>query len=204
MATHKETLQKYLQAERDSLLWKLDGLDERDARWPMTPTGTNLLGLVKHVASMEFEYFGTVFDRPAGEPMPWLDSGAEVNADMWATVDQSRDWVVAFYRRACAHADRTIEALELDASGRVPWWRPDRQQVTLQQILVHVIDETARHAGHADIIRELIDGAAGLRAANTNLPDSDETWWSDYVERLRRVADEAGRRPVDEAGGPAP
>ncbi len=194
MATHKEILRQYLQAERDSLLWKLEGLGERDLRWPMTPTGTNLLGLVKHVASMEFEYFGVVFDRQPDEPMPWLASDAEVNADMWATVDQSRDWVTDFYRRAWAHADRTIESLDLDAPGRVPWWRPERQQVTLQQILVHVINETARHAGHADIIRELIDGSAGLRAANTNLPDRDEAWWSNYVARLRHVAEEAAQR----------
>lgn len=191
---HKEILKRYLQAGRDSLLWKLDGLGERQLRWPMTPTGTNLLGLVKHVGSMEFEYFGRVFDRPADEPLPWLDPDAEVNADMWATADQSRDWVVAFYQRAWAHADQTIDALELDAPGRVPWWRPGRQQVVLHQILVHMIDETARHAGHADIVRELTDGAAGLRAANTNLPDRDENWWAEYVDRLRHVAEEAGRR----------
>ena len=191
--TPKQTLKKYLQSERDSLLWKLDGLDERRLRWPMTPTGTNLLGLVKHVASMEFEYFGLVFSRPANEPMPWLAPDAEVNADMWATADQSRDWVVAFYHRAWAHADQTIDSLELDAVGRVPWWAEDRQQVTVHQILVHMIDETARHAGHADIIRELTDGAAGLRAANLNLPDADEKWWADYVDRLRQVAEQAGR-----------
>lgn len=192
--THKEILKRYLQAGRDSLLWKLDGLGERQLRWPMTPTGTNLLGLVKHVGSMEFEYFGRVFDRPADEPLPWLDPDAEVNADMWATADQSRDWVVAFYQRAWAHADQTIDALELDAPGRVPWWRPGRQQVVLHEVLVRMIDETARHAGHADIVRELTDGAAGLRAANTNLPDRDENWWAEYVDRLRHVAEEAGRR----------
>lgn len=192
--THKEILKRYLQAGRDSLLWKLDGLGERELRWPMTPTGTNLLGLVKHVGSMEFEYFGRVFDRPADEPLPWLDPDAEVNADMWATADQSRDWVVAFYQRAWAHADQTIDALELDAPGWVPWWRPGRQQVVLHEVLVRMIDETARHAGHADIVRELTDGAAGLRAANTNLPDRDENWWAEYVDRLRHVAEEAGRR----------
>ena len=201
VATDKRILQKYLQDERDSLLWKLDGLSERDLRWPMTPTGTNLLGLVKHVASMEFEYFGVVFDRPAGEPLPWLAPDADINADMWATVDQSREWVAAFYRRSWAHADKTIDALELDAIGRVPWWPPERQEVTLHEILVRMVDETARHVGHADIIRELIDGAAGLRATNTNLPDRDEKWWADYVDQLRRVADQAGRGPEAEAGG---
>lgn len=190
--TPKETLTTYLQAQREALLWKLDGLGERQLRWPMTATGTNLLGLVKHVASMEFEYFGVVFDRPADEPLPWLAPDAVANADMWATADQSRDWVVAFYRRAWAHADETIDALELDSPGRVPWWAPERQQVTLHEILVRMIAETARHAGHADIVRELTDGAAGYRPAVTNLPDRDETWWAGYIDRLRQVAEEAG------------
>jgi uncharacterized damage-inducible protein DinB len=188
----KETLATYLQSLREALLWKLDGLGERDLRWPRTATGTNLLGLVKHVASMEFSYFGKVFGRPPNEPMPWLAPDAEDNADMWATVDQSRDWVVDFYRRSWAHADATIAALELDSPGLVPWWGPARRDVTLHQILVHMITETARHAGHADIVREGIDGEAGMRRDNTNLPDADREWWAAYVDTLRRVADEAG------------
>lgn len=190
--TPKETLHRYLQVHRNALLWKLDGLTERQLRWPMTPTGTNLLGLVKHVGSMELGYFGEVFGRPAEEPLPWLGPGSEINADMWATADQSRDWVVGFYRRAWAHADGTIEALELDAPGSVPWWPPERRDVTLHQILVHVIAETARHAGHADIVRELTDDQAGMRADATNMPDVDEQWWAAYVQRLRRVAEEVG------------
>ena len=190
--TPKEVLKTYLQTQRDAMLWKLDGLGERELRWPMTPTGTNLLGLVKHVASMEFEYFGVVFDRPAGEPLPWLAPDAEDNADMWATADQSRDWVVDFYRRSWAHADQTIDTLELDAPGRVPWWPPERQGVTLHEVLVRMIAETARHAGHADIVRELTDGAAGYRPEVANLPDRNETWWAGYLDRLREVAAEAG------------
>lgn len=187
--TPKETLHHYLQSQRDALLWKLDGLTERQVRWPMTPTGTNLLGLVKHVGSMEFEYFGGVFGRPADEPMPWIASGSEINADMWATADQSRAWIVDFYRRACAHADRTIAELDLDAPGRVPWWPPERADVTLHHILVRMIAETARHAGHADIVRELTDGRTGYLADNTNLPDSDVEWWSAYTRLLRQVAE---------------
>ncbi|WP_116953222.1 DinB family protein [Jiangella endophytica] len=187
----KDTLKRYLQSHRDALLWKLDGLGERDARWPMTPTGTNLLGLVKHVASMEYDYFGKVFDRPAPEPMPWLDDDAEANADLWATTDQSREWVVGFYHRAIAHADATIDALGLDDTGTVPWWPADRNPVTLHWILVHMIAETARHAGHADILRETIDGEIGLRQGVSNLPDRDAQWWSDYVEKLKRTAEEA-------------
>lgn len=194
MADDKDTLKRYLQSQRDGLLWKLDGLGERDARWPRTPTGTNLLGLVKHVGSMEYDYFGLVFGRPKPEPMPWLDDDAELNADLWATADQSIEWVVAFYGRATAHADATIDALELDSTGEVPWWPEDKRQVTLHQILVHMIAETARHAGHADIVRELTDGAAGLRPGNTNLPDQDAQRWADYVARLERTADEAESR----------
>lgn len=191
MLSPKETLKKYLQSERDSLLWKLDGLSERDARWPHTPTGTNLLGLVKHVGSMEFEYFGRVFDRPADQPLPWLDDDAEINDDMWATADESMEWVIDFYRRSWAHADATIDALDLDSPGKVPWWLEGRQDATLHRILVHMISETARHAGHADIVREKIDGEAGLRSNNTNLPEQDAQWWADYVAKLRATAENA-------------
>lgn len=191
MSAPKETLKRYLQVQRDSLLWKVDGLGEREARWPRTPTGTNLLGLLKHVGSMEYGYFGEVFGRPAPEPLPWLDDDAAPNADMWATAAESKDWVVDFYRRACAYADRTIEELDLDSPSKVRWWRPDRRDVTLHEILVHMIAETARHAGHADIVRELADGRTGLRPDNGNLPVRDAAWWAGHVETLRRMADEA-------------
>jgi len=83
----KADLHRYLQDAREALLWKLDGLSEYDIRRPLVPTGTNLLGLVKHVASVEFGYFGDCFGRPFDEPMPWLEDDAEPNADMWATAD---------------------------------------------------------------------------------------------------------------------
>jgi uncharacterized damage-inducible protein DinB len=187
----KAVLKRYLQVARDALLWKLDGLSEYDVRRPMTPTGTNLLGLVKHVASTELGYLGETFDRPSDEPLPWFDDDAEPNADMWATADQSREEIVGLYHRVWAHSDATIDALDLDAIGHVPWWPADRSETTLHRILVHVIAETDRHAGHADIVRELIDGGAGLRADNDNLPPGDEAWWRDYRERLERAAQEA-------------
>ena len=186
MADPKQTLHRYLKGQREALLWKLEGLGERQLRWPMTPTGTNLLGLVKHVASMELEYFGDVFGRPSPVELTWLAPDAETNADMWATPEESREWVVGLYREAWVHADATIEALDLDATGHVPWWQPGRQQVTLHQILVHVIAESARHAGHADLVRELTDGAAGMRRDADNLPDED---WPAYVDRLRAAAE---------------
>ena len=188
-AEQKATLHRYLQVGRDAIVWKLDGLSEYDARRPMVRTGTNLLGLVKHLASVEAGYFGLVFDRPFDEPMAWEDD--EPNADMWATAAESREDLIALYRRVWAHADATIEELELDAPGRVPWWG-EKGDVTLHRILVHVATETHRHAGHADIVRELIDGAAGLRADNDNLAPGDDQWWKEYRDRLERVAREVG------------
>jgi uncharacterized damage-inducible protein DinB len=185
----KEVLQRYLQEARDAVVWKLDGLAPYDARRPLVPTGTNLLGLVKHLAGVEFGYFGDVFDRPITDRPDWLDAmDDEANIDLFASADESVESIIALYRRAWAHSDATIAALDLDATGTVPWWHPDRRQVSLQQILVHVIAETHRHAGHADLVRELIDGEVGLRADNGNLPDGDAVWWLDYRERLEQIA----------------
>jgi uncharacterized damage-inducible protein DinB len=189
----KADLHRYLQIARDAVLWKLDGLSEYDVRRPLTPTGTNLLGLVKHLASVELGYFGDTFGRPSAERLPWFEDGAEPNADMWATADESRHAIVSLYRRAWAHADATIDALPLDAVGHVPWWPEERREVTLHRILVHMIAETHRHAGHADIVRELIDGKVGLRAGNANMASGDVTWWESYRSRLERAAREAGR-----------
>jgi uncharacterized damage-inducible protein DinB len=187
----KTHLQHYLQSGRDALLWKLEGLGEYDIRRPVVPTGTNLLGLVKHVAGVEAGYFGETFDRPFPEPMPWADDDAELNADMWATADESREAIIELYRRVWRHADATIDALALDAAGRVRWWPAERAEVTLHRILVHMIAETNRHAGQADIVRELIDGTAGLRPDNDNMAPGDRAWWEGYRERLERVAREA-------------
>lgn len=189
----KADLHRYLQAGREALLWKLDGLSEYDIRRPLTPTGTNLLGLIKHVASVELGYFGDTFGRPFDQLLPWFAADAEPNADLWATVDESRGQIVALYHRAWAHSDATIDTLALDAIGHVPWWPIDRSEVTLHRILVHVIAETHRHAGHADIVRELIDGAVGLRDGNDNMAPGDQAWWKDYRSRLERVAQEAGQ-----------
>jgi hypothetical protein len=188
----KANLREYLQGGRDTLLWKLNGLSEYDIRRPLVPTGTNLLGLVKHKAHSEFVYFGDTFERPSGEPLTWFQS-AEANADMWATADESRQEIVELYQRAWAHSDDTIDALALDSIGHVPHWPAGQNVVTLHEVLVHVIVDTQRHAGHADIIRELIDGTVGLLKGNDNMPPEDRGWWDAYRDRLQRVAEAAGR-----------
>ncbi|NNN37848.1 DinB family protein [Streptomyces sp. S3(2020)] len=196
----KDTLRSYLQSARDALLWKLEGLSEYDARRPLTPTGTNLLGLVKHAAGVELGYLGDTFGRPSGEPLPWLDADAdadadaEPNGDMWASADESREDIVGLYRRAWAHADATLDALALDTLGKVPWWPDGKDEVTLHHAMVRVIADTHRHAGHADILRELMDGAVGMNQGNDSMASHDPAWWEAYRERLERTAREADRK----------
>ena len=180
-------LHRYLQESRERLVSALDGLSEYDIRRPMTPTGTNLLGLVKHVLGIEFGYLGDCVGRPAPVAIPWYDDGSVWDgADMWATAEESREQIVALYHRVWAHSDATIEALDLDTTGTVPWWPEERRHPTLHRVLVHVIAETQRHAGHADVVRELADGAVGMRQTNDNVVQTD---WPAYVQRLQEVAD---------------
>jgi hypothetical protein len=185
----KADLLRKLQQVRESIVWKLEGLAEYDVRRPLTPTGTNLLGLVKHLAVGQASYFGHVFGRPFPEPLPWWEDEAEANGDMYATADESRDWVLDFYRRACEHADTTVAALDLDATGEVPWWPAERRRVSLHHVLVHSASEGHRHLGHADILREQLDGAAGVRPGMSNLPDGDPAWWAGYRDRLQEIAE---------------
>jgi uncharacterized damage-inducible protein DinB len=194
----KADLHRYLRAARESLLWKVDGLSEYDVRRPLVPTGTNLLGLLKHLAGVEAGYFGETFGRPFDGPVT-EPTDDDPNVDMWVTEAETRDEIIGGYRRACAHADETIETFEIDAIGRVPWWPAERAEVSLHRILVHMVAETQRHAGHADIVRELIDGAAGLRSGNENLPSADPAYWDAHRRRVetaaRAFADET--RPPD-------
>ncbi|MDH6196633.1 putative damage-inducible protein DinB [Mycobacterium frederiksbergense] len=191
-AQDKDTLLRYLDEAREAMLWKLDGLSEYDVRRPMAAHGTNLLGLVKHLAGCEIGYFGYVFSRPFPQPPAWLTSEeGEPTRDMWATAEESRHDIVSLYRRACAHSNATIDALDLGGRGEVPGWPEHRRSVTLHDILVHMLSETARHAGHADILRELIDEAAGLHANSRGLPDTDSQYWPRLREHIEHLAREA-------------
>ncbi|MEU0006918.1 DinB family protein [Streptomyces sp. NPDC006314] len=188
MTDPKEDLRVYLQDARDVLLWKLEGLSEYDVRRPMTPTGTNLLGLVKHLTGAEALYFGVTFGRPFDGTPLWITGHAEPDADLWARTDESRQEIVGRYRTAWAHADETIAVLPLDAVGRIPGGAED--SVTLHRVLTHMISETQRHAGQADIVRELADGAVGQRPGGLNVAPRDPG----HVERVERAATEAAAR----------
>lgn len=182
----KDQLHRYLRSERDALVWKLEGLSERAVRTPLTRTGTNLLGLVRHATGVEADYFGLVFDRPSGLDLGF-DMDAEDNSDFWVPAAVSTQEVIDLYARVQEHADATIAALDLDAPGHVPWW--GRPETTLGHVILHVISDLARHAGHADILREQLDGEVGLTSGNTNLPTGDAGWWAAYRARVQAVAD---------------
>ncbi len=145
----KEYLHGDLRWIREALVSKLDGLSEYDSRRPLTSTGTNLLGLLKHSATWEARYFGEVFGRPFLEPLPRWDDEAARGNDLWVTENETREQIIGFYRRVWEHADATIDTLAIDAPGHVPWW--PRPEVKLLNILVHILMETNRHAGHADV-----------------------------------------------------
>lgn len=188
MDEEKAVLHRYLREERDGLLSKLDGLGDYDVRRPMTATGSNLLGIVKHVASVGLQYFTVVFDRPQGRALPWLEPGAEPDADFWATPIETREQIVDLYLFAADQGDATIATLPLDAPGAVPWWPEERRAVTLQHILVRMVAETARHAGHADIVRELVDGEVGRQQGDLMVSHRDAAGWAAHRARVEEAA----------------
>ena len=102
---------------------------------------------------------------------------------MWATEHETRAEVTDRYRRVWAHSDATITALAIDAPGHVPWW--PRPNVKLFNILVHMLTETSRHAGHADILREQLDGAIGVAAG---YPQRDAAFWAARCAQVEQAA----------------
>ncbi|WP_424216712.1 DinB family protein (plasmid) [Streptomyces sp. BI20] len=192
----KRDLAVYVQDARDVLLWKLDGLDEYDVRRPLTPSGTNLLGLVKHVTAAEILYLGEAFGRPFPAPGLWITGDAEPDSDLWATPGESREEIVDRYRAVWAHSDATIAGHSLHTTVEIPFG--DRARQSLHRILVHLIAETHRHAGHADVVRELVDGTAGLRAGARAVAPGDAAVRAAHRARVEEAARAAGQ------GRPAP
>jgi len=187
--SQKEYLRVSLASGRDAIMSRLDGLSEFDMRRPMTRTGTNLLGLVKHLIGMEATYLGENFGRPFPEPLPWYEGGRGWdNEDMWATTYEPSSFILDLYRRACSHSDATIASHALDAIGTS---NGDGHEMTLLKGIVTVLGETYRHGGHADIVRELVDGRVGANGDDTLLPyaSDDDNAWGAYVAKLTEAAD---------------
>ena len=192
----KDRLRHQIRVVRDVLVWKLDGLSEYDIRRPLTSTGTNLLGLVKHCAIWEARYLGEVFDRPFPAQLPRWDDDAAAGTDSWAAADERREEIISFSRQVARHSEATMASLALDASGYVPWWG---EQVTLLDVMLHVLSDTTRHAGHADILREGLDGSVGEQPGSPSGHGQDESFWEERLARIEAAARAAGSSPTSHA-----
>jgi uncharacterized damage-inducible protein DinB len=181
----KAHLHDHLRWVREALVWKLEGLEEYDIRRPLTSTGTNLLGLVKHVATWDSRYLGEVFDRPFPEPFPAWDDLAHYGTDHWAAENESREDIVDLYKRVWVHTDATVDELQLDSLGYVPWWE---EEVPLFNVMVHCLSDTTRHAGHADILREGLDGSVGVERGSPPGQGRDREFWAERYATIERVA----------------
>ncbi|MCM3845522.1 DinB family protein [Pseudonocardia sp. DR1-2] len=184
----KADLHGYLRVARAAVVWKLDGLSEYDVRRPLVATGTNLLGIVKHLATVEWGHFGAAFGRPDPLSLPWTSDTAEPDADMWAAENESREELLDLYHQVCAASDAVIDDHGLHAIGHVPWWPEPARTVTLQHILIHTIAEAHRHAGHSDIVRELVDGTAGYMDGAGLVGREDPAARRQQRDRLEAIA----------------
>jgi uncharacterized damage-inducible protein DinB len=182
----KDDLQRYLQQARDSVVRSLDGLSEYDVRRPLVPSGTNLLGVVKHLIGIELSYLGDCVGRTPPFTLPWFEDGSVWDsADMWAAADESREHLLDLYRTACRHSDESVATLPLDAPAHVTWWTEGSRETTLGHLVVRVLEDTAHHAGHCDLVRELIDGRGGRDRSDVG----GEEWWTAYVAKIQAAAD---------------
>lgn len=167
------------------MLASVEGLSEYELRHPRTPTGTNLLGVVKHLVGIEAGYLGACLDRPFDRPLPWIDDeAAGPHRDMWATAEESAAYLVDLYRQACDHSDRVLAQVGLEAPASVPWWPEDSRLTTAGALLSRVLKDTAMHAGQLQILRELIDGRAGA----DRWESGDVEWWAAHTQQLEDLA----------------
>jgi len=190
----KDELLAKLQESRAVVLAKATGLAEYDRRRPLTPTGTNLLGLVKHLTGMEYGYLGECLGRPADPAPPWFADDPSSGTDMWASPEESGEEILAHYRHACAHADETVRRNALESAAHVPWWAEAERDTTLGVLLIRMVAETAQHAGHADIVRELVDGQAG--SPQDPVPE-DPQWRWQFTARIAADAERFRRGPAE-------
>jgi uncharacterized damage-inducible protein DinB len=158
LGSEREALAMNLDAQREGLIRKIEGLDDALAREAPTASSLSLLGLVKHAATWEQRWFQVIM---AGRELP--DGWPEVlpepsDADMMVDESDTVERWVATYREQIAQSHTVVASMDLDS----PCARTDIIECNLRYVMFHMIQETARHAGHADIIRETLDGSTGI------------------------------------------
>lgn len=185
MATgdEKALLRTHLALAQTHLLWKLEGLSDEELRRPMTKTSTNLIGIVKHLTGVTAHYLISSFGRER-ELFQW-ELGEEpefwYGGDMWATPEESPADLIAAYREACHAGRESIDALDLDTVGT----HHTGLKVSMRWMILNVLADTLRHLGHADILRENIDGAVGVDPVLSNTIDGDDDeYWRKFRQRM--------------------
>lgn len=190
----KELLLEYLSDARQAVIYKAQGLSDRLARKPLTATGTHILGVVHHLAITEYGYFAQCLGRSVEDPyIQNLLDAEDPQADFLPPAHLSAGEIIGLYQDSVLFSDAGIKPLPLDAPVEVPWWSR-RRHTTLEQLMVHMIAETSRHAGHLDIVREQLDGFTGLRPEAPNLPDYSAAQWAEQFESINRLADGGGQQ----------
>src|SRR5690242_4891922 len=197
MSTDQKAIwQRYYKERRDALISKVEDLSEYEARRPRTPTGTSLIGIIKHVLNVEAVYLGATFERPFPQTDELVADEAyetDPQADWYATADETTAGIIELYRRVIAHCEQTVELLDLDTVGHVRHW--GGREVTLHWILVHNFNDLVQHNGQADILREQVDGSVGWRQPGDNVPDGYD--WPAYVAKLIGLAERFREQPAN-------
>ncbi|MEX0753537.1 MAG: DinB family protein [Actinomycetota bacterium] len=154
LGTEMETLGQFLDFQRATVLWKCGGVSEADLRREQVPSGTNMLSIVKHLAWIERHWFREEFVGDPDVGIPWTEE--DPDADLRIEPGETPEVIFALYRRACDESRRAIVDNSPDDLAAGPGGPR-----TLRWILIHMIEETARHNGHLDILREQTDGLTG-------------------------------------------
>ena len=173
-------LRTSLAVAQNNLIWKLEGLSDDDLRRPMTLTSTNLIGVVKHLTGVTYWYLVGSFGLATDEFVwDWDDEEVWHGGDMWAYPHESPAAILASYRQACDFGLAAIDELGLDAVGK----HHSGIAVSMRWMILTVLGDTQRHLGHADIVRENIDGAIGNDRILSNAV-ADDDYWAMYRRRM--------------------
>lgn len=151
--TEKETLEAFLDYHRDTLVMKCEGLSDEELRRPMVVSGTNLLGVVKHLGYVERWWFQEVFAAKSAE---FLRRSDDPDAEFRIEASDSTESIIEFYKEECAKSRAIVVAAKPEDIAK-----HSNSERSLRWILIHMIEETCRHNGHVDILREMIDGRTG-------------------------------------------